>query len=200
MLHAKGDRIFGPKTKMSTLMKWRNSLFAGSIVVNLILLVAVICAVVKCGHSPPLEAEPDAKPNAGPCFVSLSKMDGGNVRLSLLEVNGDSLVIQRRGEDFGGLIVEVRDIHGNWSPLDRIDSGEEIDPADAEKNDWVSMMNGDEVSWDLRYLPTGRLRVGDRVRLTWKTIGRVPPPFTGLGKPFPKVAIHLELTVGKGRP
>ena len=169
----------------------------GCSAVVLIVAIAGYGAAVKYGLFLPKDPQPDGRANVGPCFVSLTKMGGGSVRLSVLNGNGSFTPVQRHGDDFGGITLEVRDIHGNWSRLDPINPYMDVDTPDARDSDWVALSGGDEVSWDLVYLTSGRLKAGDRVRLNWKPIGKVPASFRGYDEAFPSKEIHVELTVGK---
>jgi hypothetical protein len=178
-------------------MKWRKSFAIGCAAAVLISAIAGYTAAVKYGLLIPWNSKAEASPNVGPCFLSLTKMGGGRVRLSVLNVNGTFILVQRHGDDFGGITIEVRNIHGNWSTLDPINPYVDVDSPSEDDSDWVSLSNGDEVSWDLLYLTTGRLRAGDHVRLNWKTIGKAPQRFGRYGKPFPVAGTVVELTVGR---
>ena len=177
-------------------MKWRRSILAiGCATISLCVTVATLVLASRAGLFVPSHAGPEGVLSAGSCYLSLTKMSDGSVRLSVHQVDGLAVVVQRHGDDWGGIRLEARGALGGWGELDPINSYVHVDTPDQSDADWVSLEPGDEVSWRLLYLTSGRLKAGDQVRLRRKTIGKVPPSLTAYGKPFPDKDIDVILTV-----
>ena len=156
------------------------------------LVIAVECAL-GCSH--PRVPLPSLRANAGPCLIKVTKLQDGNVRLTVANVNGPDIVLQRHGERWGTLFFEVSGLSEKWSRLDPVDANSADDFPDPADRDWTSLTAGDQASWFVNYNDVGKLYAGEKVRLLWKTTGPMPPCLSKSGSRFPDALLDLVLTV-----
>ena len=159
--------------------------------------VSLACTGVSVviGCSPRRIPVPAPKTNIGNCSVTISKLKDGNVRFSIENVNGTSLLVQRHGDSFDALRFEIQDKSGNWYQLPLVNPRLDEDTPDPVDEDWVVLMAGDRISWYPSSNLTGRLTTGERVRIWWKTKGRIPAKLEKLGTIFPKSVVTIETNV-----
>lgn len=162
-----------------------------------ILIVLVIMVIVRlpaeCAFPGP--SYPSPKTNAWPCLISVNKVPGGNVKLSVYNVKGPEVVVLRRYDAGGGLKFEVSDGKGGWGPLEHVNPLLKFDLPGTSDDDWVCLSQGEEASWYIYYNYVGRLRVGEKVKLHWETDDSVPSFLTRFGAPFPYPSVDIVLTV-----
>lgn len=132
---------------------------------------------------------------SGQCNIEIVKQSTGVSWISIENVTGPEIIIQRHSDWWGDLWFEVADQNGKWSRLPRVNTFSDIDMPDHTDPDWVSLMRGDQASWCLNENMVGRLTVGQRIRLHWKTTGLVPQVFAKSGTEFPRDPLVVELVV-----
>ena len=153
----------------------------------------LILVTLGCSHS--RDPNPLVRANAGPCYISVTKMSEGNLVFTIMNVKGRELLIQRHGNWWGNLTFDVKNVLGRWEELSPVNSNSAYDYPSPTDHDWVSLRSRDSASWYLNYNAVGRLKVGDMVRMHWHVEGKVPKTLQDSGTVFPSVPLEIILRV-----
>ena len=134
-------------------------------------------------------------PNAGACNLSLLKEPDGYVRLDVRNVKGDDLLICMNFAYPNFIRVELKDAERGWIEVPPVDPQFEHDPKNPGDEDWLVLRSYQGHSGPLEYNETGRLKVGDRARVTWHCDALPPKVLKRKGTVFPNHEVVAELTV-----
>ena len=161
--------------------------------VNICAILFVLIWTTGCSRN--VAPKPDHIPNAKSCYINILKSKNENLSLWVLNVDGSPVCIQRHSEDAGGVLLEVQDTFGRWGQPAVVDPNSDFDARDLLDTDWVLLRSGESLSWHLIPQLYGRLNVGDKVRLKWKTIGKLPSYLAKEYQAFTEVPVQVDLVV-----
>ena len=136
-----------------------------------------------------------AFPNAGVCNLTLLKESNGYVRLDVRNVTGDDLLICMNFAYPNFIFVELKDPERGWVQVLPVDRNFYYEPKNPGDEDWIVLPKHQGHSKLLQYNDTGRLKVGESVRVTWHCEAVPPKLLKGKGSVFPNHEISAETTV-----
>jgi hypothetical protein len=118
--------------------------------------------------------------------VRLSREPHQCVRIFVRNTGLVDLLIERYADVWGEMRLQLLTTSGTWKAPMPLHPNMGEDPVDVVPSDWITLGRDDEVSWLLYHNRFGRIRKGQKVRVTWdKPQGPVPPSFDKSAIVFP---------------
>lgn len=136
--------------------------------------------------------------NASPIRLTLTKEADNAIRFTVHNT-GNAMHLQRYGKEYGAITFEKRSRFGTWSPLKPdYPPGFCSEPVAPTPQEWVTLSNGDTVSWTILPRIAWKMRPRDRIRITWLPAKESPIKRAVDGSRFPAEKFVREVVLKEG--